>query len=194
MTIQYTDANVKKGQLTVSAGSQDYTVDVHGQVNISIKASTTGPGDIHLGSGNDTIQNNGHGNIVADLGAGNDTFVQRVGGNIHIDITGGPGNDVLSNRNGAVANYHYNFDSQVQSNDGNDGIFGFVAGRDHLVCDGTAGTVNNGNFSTFFTVTDAPGSVGDVITDNQGDGWSVQLIGVHLTAAQLLAEGAFMFT
>src|SRR5262249_44021013 len=141
MTIHYADADVKKGQLTVSAGSQDYTVNVDIPVSVSIKASTNGPGTIQLGSGADTVQNNGHGNIVIDLGAGNDTYVQRVGGNIHIDITGGPGNDTLSNRNGAIANYNYNFTDSVTSGDGHDGIFGFVAGRDTLTFH-TGGVVN----------------------------------------------------
>jgi hypothetical protein len=38
-----------------------------------------------------------------------------------------------------------------------------------------------------------PGSVGVVITDGTNDGWSVQLIGVHETKAELLADGAFVF-
>jgi hypothetical protein len=200
MTVFYTNADVKKGQLTIgSIGTENYQVDLTGgsPVTVSIGSNVKGDGLINLGSGNDTIQNNGHGNVVANLGAGNDTFVQRTGGT-HIDITGGLGNDILyniggGNSGGATANYNYLFNNQIASQDGHDGINGFVLGRDTLSLHGTAGIVNAGNFSNFFTVTDAPGSAGDVITDHNNDGWSVQLIGVHLTAQQLVDGGAFLF-
>jgi hypothetical protein len=127
--------------------------------------------------------------VTANLGAGNDTLVQRTGG-VHDVLTGGPGNDVFSNtKGGASIDYVYNFSAANTSGDGADGIFGFVGGRDHLVLNG----ITQAEFNASFVVTNAPGSAGAVITDGHNDGWSVQLIGVHETAAQLLADGAFVF-
>jgi hypothetical protein len=194
MTINYTDDDVNsKGQLNIKAiGTEDYQVDLTVPVNLSIGASVRGDGVINLGSGDDLAQSSSNGDIVINLGAGNDAFNQRTGG-VNIDVTGGPGNDLTYNLGGATANFNYDFTPQITSGDGHDAIKGFLLGRDTLTFEGAGGVVNEGNFSRFFTVSDPAGSAGLVITDNQGDGWSVQLIGVHATAQQLLDGDAFVF-
>src|SRR5215831_949998 len=161
MTINYTDANVKNGQLTVSTGGQPFTVNVDIPVNVTIK--NAGDGMINFsGSGTHTVQLHSNSNLTIHGGTGTDNiFIAKQVGAVHVDVTGGPGN----------------------------GIFNFVAGQDHLVLNGVTET----QFMQNFTVTNALGSVGAVITDGTNDGWSVQLIGVHATEAQLLAQGAFVF-
>jgi hypothetical protein len=194
MTINYTDDDVNsKGQLNIKAiGTEDYQVDLTVPVTLSIGASVRGDGVINLGTGDDLAQSSSNGDIVINLGAGNDAFNQRTGG-VNIDVTGGPGNDLTYNLGGATANFNYLFDSQITSGDGHDAVKGFLLGRDTLTFEGTRDIVNESSFSRYFTVSDPAGSVGLVITDNQGDGWSVQLIGVHATAQQLLDGDAFVF-
>jgi hypothetical protein len=199
MTTFYDDDDVSKGQLKISTGD-DYVVNLDDPATVTIGAKVTQPGIVNLSDGNDTVQNSGHGDLTIDLGGGNDTFIQRTGGT-HIDVTGGAGNDVLWNigggkGGGATADFHYTFTTagtEVTSQDGQDGINGFQLGRDHLVFDVPAGTVTEANFTSYFNVSDAPGSAGVVITNQSGDGWSVQLIGVHATVQQLLAADAFVF-
>jgi|SRR5215831_435276 len=189
MTINYTDANVKNGQLTVSTGGQPFTVNVDIPVNVTIK--NAGDGMINFsGSGTHTVQLHSNSNLTIHGGTGTDNiFIAKQVGAVHVDVTGGPGNDVFNNASSkALVNYEYNF-TQGRSSDGADGIFNFVAGQDHLVLNGVTET----QFMQNFTVTNALGSVGAVITDGTNDGWSVQLIGVHATEAQLLAQGAFVF-
>lgn len=198
MTTTYTDEDVSRGQLKIST-SDDYQVDLTIQATVVIGAKVTELGIVNLSDFADTVQNNGHGDLVIDLGAGNDTFIQRTGGT-HIDVTGGAGNDVLWNiggghSGGAEADFHYTFTTQgteLTSNDGHDGINGFTLNRDHLVFDVPNG-VTLADFSSYFNVTDVSGSAGVVITDQSGDGFSIQLIGVHATAAELLAAHAFTF-
>jgi hypothetical protein len=56
---------------------------------------------------------------------------------------------------------------------------------------GTLGTVTDSNFLSFFNVTNT--SNGDVIFDNNADGWSVLLLGVHDSAQTLLANHTFIY-
>ena len=200
MTTFYDDGDVSRGQLKISTGD-NYVVDLTVPATVTIGAKVTQPGIVHLSNGNDTVQNNGHGDLTINLGGGNDTFIQRVAGT-HIDVTGGPGNDVLwnigggGNAGGATSRLplHVHDRRQRSHQPRRPGRHqGFQIGRDHLVFDVPTNTVNEGNFLSFFNVTDAPGSAGIVITDQSGDSWSVQLIGVHATAQQLLAAHAFEF-
>jgi len=189
MTINYTDANVKNGQLSINTGGQPFTVNVDIPVNVTIR--NAGDGVINFsGSDTHTVQLHSNSNLTIHGGIGNDNvFIAKQVGAVHVDVTGGPGNDVFNNASPhALVNYEYTF-ANLRSNDGADGIFSFTPGQDHLVLNG----VTQAQFEANFTVTNAPGSVGAVITDGTNGGWSVQLIGVHLTAAQLLADGAFVF-
>jgi hypothetical protein len=131
----------------------------------------------------------GEGNFLEkwrkQLAGANDDILQLAAELLYVQ-PGGLGNDTH-------ANFNYNFSTQIRSEDGHDSIFGFDPGRSTLTLHGTSGTVNPANFSTYFTVSDPAGSAGVVITDNQGDSWSVQLMGVHDTAQQLLNEGVFVF-
>jgi hypothetical protein len=188
MTINYTDANVRNGQLSVNTGGQPFTVNVDIPVNVTIK--NAGAGTLNFtGSGTHTVQDHGSGNLVIHFSTGNDNFfaAKQLGSNVQIDVNVGSGHDVLNNAGHALVNYEWAF-TNLQSS-GSSGIFNFVAGQDHLVLNG----VTESQFESHFTVTNAPGSAGAVITDGTNDGWSVQLIGVHATEAQLLAEGAFVF-
>jgi hypothetical protein len=136
MTITYTDADVSKGQLKVSTGGQDFTVNVDIPVNVTIK--NAGAGTLNFtGSGTHTVQDYGSGDLVVHFSTGNDNFfVAKQLGAIHVDVTGGPGNDVFNNASPhALVNYEYTF-ANLRSGDGADGIFNFVAGQDHLVLNG----------------------------------------------------------
>jgi hypothetical protein len=199
MTIVYTDEDVVRGSLKVASGTEDYIVDLTvSPVTVTVPSGNKAFGTIDLGPGADTLIYSGSGDAVINLGSGNDVFNQKAPGQEHLQITGGAGNDTIFLR-GAHADLVYNFSTQVVSGDGHDvitahvdGGLGFHPGYDVITFAGLAGVVNNSNFTTFFTVTDTPN--GDVITDHNNDGWSVQLVGVHLTAQQLIDAGAFHFT
>jgi hypothetical protein len=188
MTVNYTDADVRHGKLAVNTGGEDFTVNITIPVSLGIR--NAGDGIINLGSGADILQDYSSGDLTINLGAGNDNFfVAPKVGTVHIDVTGGAGNDFLQSASAnAIVNFNYFFGGG-RSQDGSDGIKGFVLNQDTLTLHGVTET----QFNQSFVVTDAPGSVGVVITDGTNDGWSVQLIGVHETKAELLADGAFVF-
>src|SRR5262245_6045174 len=196
MTINYTGANIdRKGNLNVSAGSEDYTVNVDKQVKVYIKASTSGDGVINLGSTNDNVSNSGSGDLIVNLGAGNDTFIQVTNSNaIHLNITGGPGDDTLYNiggpaKGGATANFNYSFAGNVVSTDGHDLINGFQLARDTLTFD-VPSTVTKDNLGQFFTVVD--GSSGTVVFENSSPDFSISLVGVHNTDLAHLANSIIL--
>lgn len=191
MTIFYTDADVSKGKLTVQAGSEDFNVNVTEQVNLFIRSGHNGV--VQLGSANDIVQDyKSTGEVIIRMDGGNDQAFIGKGATGHIILVGGTGNDTLINASNAHVDFAYNFNAANQSNEGADGIKGFQIGTDHIVLNGITQT----EFQNNFVVDNAPGSVGAVITDGNWatDHWSVQLIGVHETKAQLLADGAFVFT
>jgi hypothetical protein len=189
MTIAYTDADVSRGKLAVNTGGEDFTVNVTVPVNLTIRNS--GDGVVNTGSGNDIVQDYSSGNVVFNLGAGDDQwFASKQLNGQHLTVTGGAGNDVLIDAGRALTDFVYNFNSSNQSGDGHDGIKGFTLGEDHIVLNG----ITQQEFTSSFSVTNAPGSDGAVITDGTNDGWSVQLLGVHLTEQQLLSGGAFLFS
>src|SRR5262245_50988122 len=204
MTVNYTDSDIVNGHLQVNTGTEDYTVNVGVQVIIDMAKGEKGTGFIDLGSGHDLINFSSTGHTVIDMGAGDDVFNQYKPGNAVVDITGGLGSDTFWLA-GVQMNANYSFalqGSQLVSNDGADTFTGSVAnagrgtnwivGTDTLSFH-TGGVVNATNFGTYFNVTDTPR--GDVITDKSGtDGFSITLVGVHLTAQQLIDQGAFHFT
>ena len=186
MTVTYTNADVSHGRLSVNTGGEDFTVNLTVPVNMGIR--NAGDGTINLGSGNDIVQDYSGHDLTINLGAGNDNlFIGQKVGAFHIDITGGTGNDFLQSASvAAIMNFNYSF-SGGQSQDGADGIKGFVLNQDTLTLHGVTQT----QFEQSFTVTN--GSAGTVITDGTNDGWSLSLIGIHATAAQLLADHVLIF-
>jgi hypothetical protein len=188
MTIDYTDADVRKGKLNVNAGGEDFTVNVSVPVNLFIRSGDNGT--VQLDASNDIVQDYGTtGEVIIRMDGGNDQAFIGKGVTGHVILVGGTGNDTLINSSSAHVDFVYNFNTNNMSNDGADGIKGFVLGTDHVVLNG----ITLQEFQTNFTVTDAPNSVGVVLTDGTNDGWSVQLIGVHETKADLLAAHAFVF-
>lgn len=184
--VDFTNADVRKGKLTVNTGGEDFTVNVSVPVNVFVRNS--GDGVVNLGSSNDIVQDYGSGDVTFNLGAGADQFFAGKGVTGHLIVNGGAGNDVLIDASKTSIDFLYTFVAG-QSGDGADGIKGFTVGEDHLVLQG----ITLQQFAASFAVTDAPGSLGVVITDGTADGWSVQLLGVHETKAQLLADDAFVF-
>jgi hypothetical protein len=190
MSIDYTDPDVRKGKLNVNAGGEDFTVNVSIPVNLFIRSGDNGT--VQLGSGNDIVQDYGTtGEVTIRMDGGNDQAFIGKGVTGHVVLVGGTGNDVLINASSAHVDFVYNFNTVntvKRSGDGADGIKGFVIGQDHVVLN----NITQQEFQNTFVVTDAPNSVGVVITDGTDDGWSVQLIGIHETKADLAAH-AFVF-
>jgi hypothetical protein len=187
MTTTYTDADINHGKLTIRAA--DFAATLTEQVNLFIRSS--GGGTVQLGASDDIVQDySTSGETIIRMDGGNDQAFIGKGVTGHVVLVGGTGNDVLINASSAHVDFVYNFNTVNQSNDGHDGIKGFVlGGQNHVVLNG----ITQQEFQDNFTVTDAPNSVGVIITDGTGDGWSVQLIGVHEAKADLLAAHAFVF-
>jgi hypothetical protein len=205
MTVNYTDSDIVNGHLNVNTGTEDYTVNVDLPVIIDMGRNERGSGVINLSDGNDLINYTSVAGAVINMGAGNDMFNQAKSSAAVIDFTGGPGNDIVWLQ-GAHMTANYSFSTlqngQLTSGDGADTLTGkgaptghgpaWIVGTDVLAFHISGATVNAQNFSQFFNVTDTKN--GDVITDKSGDGFSITLVGVHLTAQQLLDHGAFHFS
>lgn len=196
MTVSFTNADVTRGHLKINTGTEDYSANITVPVIVDVSKSEKGNGVINLGNGDDVVNYSGTGNATINLGAGDDTFIQQNPSQPFVNITGGLGNDTYQLL-GAHMNFNYTFVTGVTSNEGSDVIEGvgsrggFFPGYDFLTLH-TAGAVNPSNFSTYFAVTDT--AQGDVITTvNTSDNFSVTLVGVHLSAQQLIDQGAFHF-
>jgi hypothetical protein len=208
MTVFFNDSNVNNGVLNISTGSQPYEADI--TVPVTVNVGKSGTGVINLGDGNDIINYNNAAGATINMGAGNDYFNMQAKTTALINFTGGAGNDTVWLQPGAhmIANYSFTLQgTALVSNDGADTLTGKGAGKElngagwvpgtDVLDFHTGGVVNANNFSQYFNVNpNAPGpngSTGTLITDKSGDGFSILLVGVHDTAAQLIAAHAFTF-
>jgi hypothetical protein len=82
--------------------------------------------------------------------------------------------------------------ASLSSNDGHDIINGFVLNQDHITLQHTAGNVNDGNFSTFFAVTN-DGANTFINTVAPNDNFQIELAGVVADAGALLAAHTFQY-
>jgi hypothetical protein len=159
---------------------RDYTVNTHDTTGITVTIKSNVTTDMispsQLGSGPDTVIDNGSGNITLNLGGGNDTFNENTSatGKVY-NLTGAAGDDQFFFNTNTDVNLNY------QSHDGHDTVNGFDVTHDTLTLIG---------FTQSDVSVDTSNAAGDVI--HFGD-VSVQLNGVHETAQQLINDGLFVF-
>src|SRR5262245_34894691 len=202
MNSTFTDKDVHHGVLNINTHGQPFEADIIAPVTavtVNIAKTETGNGVINLGSdvSSELINYQGSGDLKIKWGSGSESFVQQNTAQSHIDATADQsGGSTSYTLNGAHLNVDYTFEQAVSgttllgyfNGHGQDTINGFSPGYDTLTIN-TGGQVTADNFSQWFTVHDSGN--GDVITA-LGPA-SITLVGVHDTASQLIAEGAFIF-
>jgi hypothetical protein len=203
MNSTFTDKDVHHGVLNINTHGQPFEADIVAPVTavtVNISKMETGNGVINLGtdvSRGELINYQGSGDLKITWGSGSESFVQQNTAQSHIDATADlSGGSTTYTLNGAHLNVNYTFEQTVNGTTtigyygphGADTINGFSPGYDTLTIN-TGGQVTADNFSQWFTVTDSAN--GDVITALGPT--SITLVGVHDTASQLIAEGAFIF-
>jgi|SRR5262245_1321584 len=88
MTIDYTDADVRKGKLNVNAGGEDFTVNVSIPVNLFIRSGDNGT--VQLGASDDIVQDYGTtGEVIIRMDGGNDQAFIGKGATGHVILVGG---------------------------------------------------------------------------------------------------------